>query len=138
MLSSSLTVISNQASVTLPGAVGSKSFAQVAGGTGNQVLRRIAATATTTPEEILISHQETGKGLQRRTQSVIKAMLRKENADLSTTGGIIPSAEAYLVIRRPIGLGTVITDAEVKTLIGEVLDVVTRAGQLDAILNLEA
>jgi hypothetical protein len=138
MLSSSLTVISNQGSITLPGAEGTKSFNQVAGGTGNQVLRRIAATATTTPQEILISHQNNGTGFGRRSRSVIKATLRKENIDPSTTGNITPSASCHLVIDRPLNMGSNITDAEIKTLLGQLMDVITRSGQLDALLNQEA
>jgi hypothetical protein len=137
MLTNDLVVVSNQGTVTLPGNQATKTFNQVAGSNGNAVLRRIAATANTTPEEILISHQVTGSGYATVCRSLIKASIRKTNVDTTTTGGIVPACSVGLTITRPLNMGANIVDDNIEDLLGQVFDVITRSGQLAKILNQE-
>lgn len=137
MLTNDLVVVSNQGTVTLPGNQATKTFNQVAGSNGNAALRRIAATANTTPEEILISHQVTGSGYGMTCRTLIQAKIRKSNVDTTTTGGIVPQAKVDLVITRPLNMGANIVDDNIEDLLGQVFDVVTRSGQLAKILNQE-
>jgi hypothetical protein len=138
MLTSDLTVVDNQGSVTLPGGAGSLTFALVAGGGGTSSLRRVAATANTTPQELRISHTEVGKGFARRLRSLIQARITKNDAVLTSTGGIVPSISVSLTIDRPMNMGVYVTDQNVKDLLGQVFDVVTRSGQLAKLFNQES
>jgi hypothetical protein len=60
------------------------------------------------------------------------------NTDIADTGGVTPSASAYLVLDRPIQSGGAITDTVLKTLLGGLLHVLVASGQLDKLLNQEA
>jgi hypothetical protein len=137
MLTANLTVVDNHASLTLPGALGSKVYNQVASIIANQVLRRIAATANTTPQTLLIGHQSTGKGFAARIRSTVRANYSDLTKDLADVGGIVPSCSAYLVIDRPVQSDGAITDAIVTNCIGAVLDVILTSGQLTQVLNQE-
>jgi hypothetical protein len=137
MLPSDLTVIDN-ASVTNIGGAGSLTFAQVFSDLTGSVRRRVAATAGTTPQVIDLSHSQSGKGYGLRTRTLIKATYTAANVDTTTTGGIVPSASAYLVLDRPMNMGAIITDQILKNLVGQVIGVLVPSGQFAKILNLES
>lgn len=138
MLNTTLTVNSSRASVTLPGSLGTKDFVLVQGFQANKTIRRIVATATTTPQEVSIQHTYSGKGTYgQRIRTVVRADYKRLDTDVNLTGGITPSASAYLVIDRPVQSNGYITVANIKDLVGQVCDVVTVTGQLDSVLNLE-
>jgi hypothetical protein len=102
-----------------------------------QSVRRIAATATTTRQELKIKHSERGAGYKARIRSEVRLDYQKLDQDTSLTGGVIPSESVYLVIDRPVQSGGAITDTITKNNIGAVLDVILTSGQLDKLLNLE-
>jgi len=137
MLSANLTVVDNHASLTLPGALGSKVYNQVATQIANQLLRRIAATANTTPQTLLIGHQVTGKGFAARIRSTVRANYQDLTKDLADTGGIIPSASVYNVIDRPVQSDGAITDAIITNMFGAICDVMLTSGAFAQILNQE-
>jgi len=137
MLSANLTVVDNHSSLTLPGALGSKVYNQVASQVANQLLRRIAATANTTPQELLIAHQVTGKGFAARIRSTVRSNYRDLTKDLADTGGIIPSSSVFTVFDRPVQSDGAITDAIVTNMFGAVCDVLLTSGALAQFLNQE-
>jgi hypothetical protein len=137
MLTANLTVVDSHSGLTLPGTLGSKVYNQIAGTIANQVLRRIAATANTTPQTLLIGHQLSGKGFDARIRSTVRANYQDLTKDLDLTAKVIPSASAYLVIDRPVQSDGAITDAIVTNLIAAVADVILTSGALAQILNQE-
>jgi hypothetical protein len=138
MLTADLTVVDNQATVTLPGNAGSLVYAQVTGLTTTELIRRVAATANTRPTTLTIGHALEKTGFNQRCRSKVDINYRAVDTDLSLTGGVVPSARVYIVIDRPINSGGIITDAILQRLVGSVCDVVTRSGQLGKLLNQEA
>jgi hypothetical protein len=130
-------VVTDSGTATKPGAVGAKTFSLV-GPQGEKNLRRIAATATTTPEECIIAHSISGAGFKKRIRSQVRFDIRFNNADTSLTGGVIPSASGYFVLDRPEQSAGIITDAVLQTLAGRVIDVLTVSGQFAKLLNTEA
>lgn len=137
MLTADLSVTDN-GSVTNIGGVGALTFALVSSLLNGANKRRVAATAGTTPQEIDISHSQSGKGFSLRTRTLIKATQTFANADTSTTGGIIPSVSAYIVIDRPMNMGAIVTDQIVKNLAGQLIGVLVPSGQFAKLLNLES
>jgi hypothetical protein len=137
MLTSDLTVTDN-GSATKPGAAGAKTYALVASLVNDQTLRRIAATASTTPQELRVQHSMSGSGFKQRIRSVIRRDYRRLDTDLDNTGGVIPSAAAYMVIDRPVQSNGYIVAADLENMVGSVIDVLCVAGQLAKLLNLEA
>lgn len=137
MLTANLTVVDSHAGLTLPGALGSKVYNQIAGQQPNQVLRRIAATANTTPQTLLIGHQLTGKGFAARIRSTVRVNYSDLTKDLSLVGGIIPSSSVYLVIDRPVQSDGAITDTIVTNQVGACCDVFLTSGALAQLLNQE-
>lgn len=138
MLTADLTVTSNASAITLPGDTGATTFAQITGPSGNQIKRKVAATAGTTPEVLTIAHEETGKGFAKRTRSVAKIEYTANNTDIADTGGIVPSFSVGFTLNRPVNSAGAITDAILKRQIGRLLHVLLAAGQLDKFLNQEA
>jgi hypothetical protein len=139
MLTADLSVNGSRATVTLPGASGALTFAQITG-TGNSttIKRRVSATAGTTPQTLSIGHEIKGKGFEQRIRSVVRLDFQALNTDIADTGGVTPSASAYMVIDRPVQSGGVISTSTIKDLVGQVCDVLTVTGQLDKFLNQEA
>lgn len=139
MLTADLAVNASRATVTLPGSAGSLTFAQITGtGNSTSIVRRVSATANTTPQTLTIGHELKGAGFAQRCRSVVRCDYRALNTDIADTGNVTPSASAYLVIDRPIQSGGAITDAIIKNLIGQICDVLTVSGQADKLLNQEA
>jgi hypothetical protein len=137
MLNADLTVVDNHASLTLPGALGSKVYAQIASAVNNETKRRIAATANSTPQTLRVSHTTSGVGFRARIRSLVRQEYSKIDQDTTLTDGVIPSCTAYLVIDRPVQSAGAITDTIVKNVIGALLDVILTSGQLDKLLNQE-
>lgn len=139
MLSSDQTIVSNRSSVTLPGSAASTVFAQITGPGGQRILRRVAATANTTPTTLTIGHEFTGKvGYAQKLSSMVKCDYRVLNVDPDLTGGIVPVCEVYTVIRRPVLSGGAITDSILSMCVGSVCDILTVSGNLAKLLNQEA
>jgi hypothetical protein len=137
MLTANLTVVDSHSGLTLPGALGSKVYNQIAGTVNNQVVRRIAATANTTPQTLIIGHQLTGKGFDARIRSTVRMNYLDLTKDLDLTGKVIPSSSVYLVIDRPVQSDGAITDAIITNQVGGVCDVFLTSGALAQILNQE-
>jgi hypothetical protein len=135
MLPNDLTVVDNQSSITLPGSLGSKVY-NLLNLEGGKAVRRVAATALTTPQTLMTSHQTVGKGVNSRLDTLVRHDFALNNADLAATGGIIPSLAVTLTIRRNL-VGGLITNTHVKDAVGALLSVLTAAGQLDKLLNAE-
>jgi hypothetical protein len=137
MLDANLTVVDSHSSLTLPGALGSKVYNQVVSVDPSQSIRRIAATATTTRQELLIKHTQKGTGFNARIRTEVRVDYKKLDQDTTLTGGVVPSESIYLVIDRPLQSGGAITDTVTKNNVGACLDVVLTSGALDKLLNLE-
>lgn len=138
MLNADLTVTSNAGSITLPGDTGATVFAQIVGPSGNQIKRKVAATAGTTPEVLTTGHSETGTGYKRRIRSLVKLEYTANNTDIADTGGVTPSFSCHFVLDRPTQSGGAITDTIIKRQIGRLLHVILASGQLDKLLAQEA
>lgn len=137
MLTSDL-VVTDSGSATKPGALGAKTFALVASLVNDKTKRRIAATATTTPQECTISHTLSGTGFKQRCRSLLRFDFQRLDTDIADTGGVTPTAAAYFVLDRPIQSAGAITTAHIQSLVGWIVDTLCVAGQLDKILNMEA
>lgn len=137
MLTQDLTVTSNAGSITLPGSSGATTFAMITNLVGSTTKRRVAATAGTTPQTLSIGHSKAGTGFKQRTRSVVRMDYVANNTDIADTGGVTPSASAYLVLDRPVQSGGAITDTILKTMLGGLLHVILASGQLDKLLNEE-
>lgn len=139
MLSSDLTVTGNAGSITLPGDTGATTFSQITPGTnGTTFQRRVAATAGTTPETLVIGHTLSGSGFAQRLRTLVRMDYKALNTDIADTGGVTPSFSAYFVLDRPVQSGSAITDTILKRQIGRLLHVLLASGQLDKLLNQEA
>lgn len=137
MLPADLTVVDNQGGVVLPGTQGTKTYPIVVSEKPGRTSRRRADTALTTPATIHTEQSVKGSGFNARAVSVIRSEWQKLDSDLGDTGGVVPSCAVTLTINRPVNSGGAVTTAVVKDTIAIVLDVVTRSGQLDKILNME-
>lgn len=138
MLTADQTLVSNRASQTLPGSDASDVFNQVATNEPGTILRRVQATASTTPQELRTIHSLTGgTGFKRRIRNVVRNTYSDWNADPTETGDVVPSASVTLTIDRPQNSGGAITDTIVKNLLGQVMDLLLISGQLDKFLNSE-
>lgn len=137
MLTQALTVTGNQTAVALPGSYGAVVFDLIGSPSGTSTKRRVSSTANATPQVLTISHESKGTGFKSRVRSVVRYDYTRNDVDLSTVGGIVPSYSCYLVIDRPRQSGGSISTTHVKDGIGMLLDVITKSGQLDKLLNEE-
>lgn len=137
MLTADLSVTDNGTPTNI-GAQGAKTYALVANPASGATKRRIAATAATTPEELSISSALSGKGYSQRVRTVVRRDFRDLTTNVDDTGGVIPSASAYLVVDYPVNSGGVVTTTVVKNLIGAVIGVLLGAGNIDKLLNQES
>jgi hypothetical protein len=138
MLTADLTVVDSHAGITLPGLLGSKVYAQITGPIGQQIVRRIAATANTTQQTLTIGHTLSGSGFAQRVRTLVKHEYKAINADSSLTGGVVPYSSNYWVQDRPILSGGIITDAVLTNNMSALLDVLLTTGQFAKLLNQEA
>jgi hypothetical protein len=138
MLTNDLTVVDSHAGLTLPGLLGSKVYAQITGPTGQQIVRRIAATAATTQQTLTIGHTISGTGFNARIRTLVRHDYKKLDADVSTTGGVMPVSACYFVQDRPIQSGGAITDAILTNNMAALVDVLLTSGQFAKLLNQEA
>lgn len=137
MLTADLVVVDNHSSLTLPGSLGSKTYAQVFDGSSSEeTLRRVAATATTTPQEILVRHQIISKGDLSRVRTQVRH--RYTNYAFIDSKGNFASMSASFVLDRPLSTAEGITTANCTDSIGALLDVLLTSGQLTKLLNREA
>jgi hypothetical protein len=138
MLTADLTVVDNHAGLTLAGALGSKVYAQVNPQSANTTLRRIAATANTTPQEMSIGHQLTGgTGYRQRIRSALRFTYRKVDQDTTLTDGVIPGMSAQFVLDRPVLSAGAISDVVLINVTMALIDVLLTSGQFAKFLNQE-
>lgn len=138
MLTADLTVVDSHAGLTLPGLLGSKVYAQITGPIGTQIVRRIAATANTTRQTLSIGHTLKGTGFNARVRTLVRHDYEKLDADVSLTGGVMPSSSCYFVMDRPLQSGGAITDAILTNNMAALVDVLLTSGQFAKLLNQEA
>lgn len=137
MLTSNLTLVSSGTPGAKPGATGSKVFTLVATPVTNLSLRRITATAATTPQVLSIGHTHSKSGFAERVRSVIRYDFTRNDTDPAVTGGIVPSFGFYTVLDRPVRSNGYITSAHIYDGIGWVADHLLVSGNVDAMLNEE-
>lgn len=138
MLTADLALVDNRASVTLPGSLGTLTFAQVTGPSGQKIVRRISATANTTPNTLTVSHALSGAGFKQRCRTMVRIDYERRDTDVAVTGGVVPALSFYCVLDRPIQNGGFITTAHIKTIIGQLADLLTQSGNIDKLINQEA
>jgi hypothetical protein len=97
----------------------------------SRALSRVAATATTTPETLTVSHQQIGSGLKLSNRHLIR--LDKTMTD-TVAGQVVLSA--YMVLQVPQGT-TVVTSQEILDIVGRLVAFEQTVGALDKILNSE-
>lgn len=131
-------VVTDSGTATKPGVLGAKTFALVASLINGSSKRRIAATATSTPQEMTCGHQTSGAGVAARCRTVVRFDLTRNDVDPSLYGGKPPTASAYMVIDRPLNQGAAIATADIKNLVGQLVDAILATGQLDKLLNQES
>lgn len=135
MLTADQTLVSNRASQTLPGSDASDVFVQVATNEPGTVLRRVTATALTTPQELRVIQALTGgNGFKRRRRTVVRNTITDLTADPADTGDIVPSASVSLTIDGPVNSGGAITDTMLKNMLGQIMDLFLISGQCDKLL----
>lgn len=138
MITADIVLVSNRASQTLPGSDVSDTFNQVTTTEAGTVLRRVAATASTTPQEFKISHSLTGgTGFKRRIRSVMRNQYTDLTKDTDLTGGVTPSFAWTLTLDRPVLSDSAITDTILKNALGQLMDMLLQSGNLDKFLNQE-
>jgi hypothetical protein len=138
MLSSDLTVVDNHATITLPGLLGSKVYAQISAPGGTSIVRRIAATSGSTQQTLTVSHALQKTGFLARIRTLVKHEYKKIDADTSLTGGVVPYSFCQWTQDRPVLSGGVITDAVLTNNMAALLDVLLTSGQFAKLLNQEA
>lgn len=99
---------------------------------GSGTLRRVAATALTTPETLRISHRTTKKGDVTYDQHLVRL---DESSNDPLLGSL--QASAWFVVVIPRG-STTATATTAKTLTGRVIHSVLQSGYLDKVLNGES
>jgi len=115
------------------GANVAKVYDLVGWGGDSSSIRRVAATATTTPETLVVSHQSsTPKGSDLTTD---QHMVRVDKEFIDPVKGPV-KLSAWLVIRVPKGT-SVVTDQEIKDNVGRLLAFEQASGALAKILNSE-
>lgn len=134
---SSLTVIAmfNNAITLNPSAFGGANadlvYDLVGWGGDSSSIRRVAATALTTPETLRVSHQQSKSGDVEYDQHLIR--IDKEMTD-PVKGKVTFSS--WMVIRIPRGT-TVVTNQEILNQVGRLIAFERASGALDKILNNE-
>lgn len=99
---------------------------------GVGTLRRVAATATVTPETLRISHRRVKKGDLESDQH----MARLDETQNDPDKGLVTSSFWCSAVV-PVGT-TVVTAATIKTLAGRCIDLLLESGYFDKILNGES
>jgi hypothetical protein len=92
---------------------------------------RVAATATTTPETVTISHVVSGSGLSIADRHLV----RLDKTFTDPIAGVV-TLSAYMVLQVPRGT-SVVTLQEIKDCVGRLLALEQASGALDKILNRE-
>jgi len=138
MLAENLTVSATASSLANIGTQSGTVFALVALGADGSTRRRVAATALTDRQEILIRHQITGKGWLERARMNLRVDLSKINQDTSLTGGVTPSASVSVTIDRPLKMAAIMTDVAINNAVGFAIQMFLTAGNIAAFHNQEA
>jgi archaellum component FlaF (FlaF/FlaG flagellin family) len=142
MLTNDLTIVSNRASVTLPGADASTVYALLPQSKPGTVSRRVAGTQYTSPKELHITQQTTKSGtVEQRQRTVVRAEYSEKSGQiipLGQTKVLVPGCAVTITIDRPSApeAAAAITDAEVKTMLGVAFDAANQ--NIAALLNGEA
>lgn len=99
---------------------------------GVGTLRRVASTATTTPETLRISHRKVKKGNVVSDQH----LARFDEVAIDPVFGSVVSS-FWFSATVPTGT-TVVTATQIKTLAGRMIDLLLETGYFDKILNGES
>ncbi|DAD52715.1 TPA_asm: coat protein [ssRNA phage SRR7976310_14] len=113
------------------GANVNKAYSLVGWGGDTSTKRRVAATALTTPEDMMISHRVQKDG----TLLVDQHMVRLDTQFTDPIKGVC-KLSSWLVIRVPQGT-SVVTLQEIKDQVGRLIAFEQSVGALDKILNNE-
>lgn len=116
-------------SITLDGTNSAKVFDLVDFPSQGQSVRRVAATALTTPETLTISHRD----FVEKGQPMHQHLVRMDIAALSALGVKQPCA-AWLVVKHP-GDNVTVTPAMIKDMVYRLFRLMTTTGYLDKIIN---
>lgn len=139
MLDENLTLTDQGTGLANVGSTGSREYRLVApSGADGATLRRYAAGVNSTRSELRIAHQLTGKGFAQRTRTLVQKITTKVDQDTSLTGGIVPRATVGFTWDRPTNMGSIYTDAILKSEIGYILALIITSGNIDKLINLEA
>jgi hypothetical protein len=133
-----LVVVDNQGGIALPGTQATQTYSEILSGNPNRKSRRRASTALTTPVTIHTEQSVKGVGYNARAITMLRVEYQDLTADPADTGGVTPNLAATFTLNRPVNSGGAITTAITKDTIAIILDVLTRSGQLDKLLNGEA
>lgn len=133
-MTADLSLTSNASGVTLPGAEGATTYVKLRDLQTGGTLRRVNATASTFPRELLVVQQERNIGRRNATRRTVVSLSER---DISTivplengTGGKADGlATVSLTIVRPLAAGyqTNFTNAKMLTLLGAVMSLLTSA-----------
>jgi hypothetical protein len=139
MLDENLTVTDMGTGLANVGSTGSREFRLVAPpGADGSTVRRYAPTSMTSRSELRIAHQITGKNWNQRTRTLVQKIFTKIDQDTDVTGGVIPRATVGITYDRPSNMGSIYTDAILKSEIGYILALFLTSGNIDKLINLEA
>jgi hypothetical protein len=116
---------------TFGGANVNKVYSLIALGDGSSSIRRVSATAATTPETLTVSHRSVKDGAVDVDQHMIRL-------DLGFTDVLLGPVKfsCWLVIRNPLGT-TILTNQLILDQIGRLIAFEQASGALDKILNKE-
>jgi len=138
-MTTDLTIVSNRATVTLPGSDGSTVYARISE-TNDTTLRRVQATSSSAPRTLAIIQQETNLGKRNAKRRTVVSVKEQDNTTLVPLEGSTTSGRAdgectlAISLNRPLGAGyqAFFTAAKVKTIFAVAADAFIQ--NIDAIL----
>lgn len=113
------------------GANVNQTYALVGWGGDSSSIRRVAATAATTPETLTVSHRQAKDGSVKVDQHMVRLDEVLSDPVLGTV-----KHSAWLVLRIPSGT-TVVTSQRIKDLVGRLIAFEQAVGALDKLVNSE-
>lgn len=139
MFNSDLTLVSNQGSLTAPGAIGSKVFNLVTSKlTGGSALRRVSSDVSAgLVRELTMAHTVKGTGFSERHVFLVKLGFRRDDTDLASTGGVVPQCGVTITGTMPTRSGGYIVSNDLKDLLGFGVHLLCTAGNIDKLRNQE-
>jgi hypothetical protein len=137
-MNTDLTVVSNRAAVTLPGADSSKVYVKQKE-TADTIVRRVAATALTYPRTLTIAQTEKLPGTRKGSRRIVVSVKEEDRVTIVPNenglgGRADGEATVTITFNFPTapGYGTTFTAAKLKTLLGDAYDATHQS--LDSII----